>query len=116
LIVFSINDMSLLQEDMQEPLPNERMGSSDMGNVSQVVPSIHPCVVIVDSGTGGHTHEFAVAAASERGHEALMRSAKAMALTAVDLLTQPALMTQVNREFSEGVDLGAEWRKLRIHF
>jgi hypothetical protein len=52
LIVFSINDMSLLQEDMQEPLPNERMGSSDMGNVSQVVPSIHPCVVIVDLGTG----------------------------------------------------------------
>ncbi len=112
--LFAENIMPL-GEDVQEPLPGERMGSSDMGNVSQIVPSIHPYVVIADPGTGGHTPEFAVAAASQRGHEALMRSAKAMALTAVDLLTQPALMAQVRREFAEGVDLEAEWRKLRFH-
>ena len=104
-----------LGEDVQEPLPGERMGSSDMGNVSQVVPSLHPYVVIADPGTGGHTPEFAEAAASQRGHEALIRSAKAMAQTAVDLLTQPELMAQVKQEFDEAMDFDEEWRKLRFH-
>ena len=58
---------------------------------------------------------FAVAAASRRGHDALISSAKAMALTAVDLLTQPELMAQAKREFDETMDFGAEWRKLRFH-
>ena len=90
------------------------MGSSDMGNVSQIVPAIHPYVTIVDPGTGGHTPEFAAAAASERGHQALIRSAKAMAMTAVDLLTQPALMAQTKAEFEAMIDRNAEWRKRRF--
>ena len=104
-----------LGEDVQEPLPGERMGSSDMGNVSQFLPAIHPYVTIADPGTGGHTPEFAEAAASQRGHEALIRSAKAMAQTAVDLLTQPELMAQVKEEFDEAMDSDEEWRKLRFH-
>jgi amidohydrolase len=103
-----------LGENVQEPLPGERMGSSDMGNVSQVVPAIHPYVVIADPGTSGHTPEFAAAAASARGDAALLRSAKAMAMTAVDLLTQPELMTQVQQEFSEMIDFDAAWRKQRF--
>ncbi|MEZ4674219.1 MAG: M20 family metallopeptidase [Caldilineaceae bacterium] len=50
-----------LGERIQEPAPGERMGSSDMGNVSQMVPAIHPYVTIVDPGTSGHTPEFATA-------------------------------------------------------
>ena len=104
-----------LGENVQEPLPNERMGSSDMGNVSHHLPAIHPYVVIADPGIGGHTPEFAAAAASERGHAALLRSAKAMAMTAIDLLTQPALMQQAQAEFQAEVNFDAPWRKLRFH-
>lgn len=102
-----------LGENVQEPSPGERMGSSDMGNVSQVVPSIHPYVTIVDPGISGHTPEFAAAAASERGNQALLRAAKAMAMTAIDLLTQPDLMAQVKQEFEQTIDRNAAWRQQR---
>lgn len=108
------DNIGRLGEQVQEPLPGERMGSSDMGNVSQVVPAIHPYVVIADPGTSGHTPEFAAAAASARGDDALLRSAKAMAMTAVDLLTQPDAMAQVQQEFAEMIDFDAAWRKQRF--
>ena len=47
--------------------PDERMGSSDMGNVSQVVPSMHPYVAIGPEEMGGHTAEFCAAAGSAAG-------------------------------------------------
>lgn len=102
-----------LGETIQEPAIGERMGSSDMGNVSQVLPAIHPYVTIVDPGTAGHTPEFAAAAASERGNQALIRSAKAMAMTALDLLTQPDLMAQAKTEFESMIDRNAAWRQRR---
>ncbi|MCB0082350.1 MAG: M20 family metallopeptidase [Caldilineaceae bacterium] len=103
-----------LGEDVQEPAPGEKMGSSDMGNVSQIVPSIHPYVTIAPPGTGGHTPEFAQASISAWGDQALIRSAKAMAMTAVDLVTQPQLMQQAKDEFSDMVDFDAPWRKRRF--
>ncbi|MCB0063571.1 MAG: M20 family metallopeptidase [Caldilineaceae bacterium] len=102
-----------LGEMIQEPAIGERMGSSDMGNVSQELPAIHPYVTIVDPGIAGHTPEFAAAAASERGNQALIRSAKAMAMTAIDLLTQPDLMAQAKTEFESMIDRNAAWRQRR---
>ncbi|GIV79387.1 M20 family metallopeptidase [Litorilinea aerophila] len=107
-------NISRLGEKVEEPSPNERMGSSDMGNVSQLVPAIHPYVVIADPGIAAHTPEFAQAAASERGNQALLRAAKAMAMTAVDLLTQPELVAQAHAEFRQSIDPNAAWRKLRF--
>lgn len=49
-------------------------GSLDMGNVSQVVPSIHPYVKITDNGADYHTHEFREAALSDEGFEGLILS------------------------------------------
>ncbi len=102
-----------LGEKVKKPAIGERMGSSDMGNVSQMVPAIHPYITIVDPGTGGHTPAFAAAAASERGNQALLRSAKAMAMTAIDLMTQPDLMAQARREFDSMIDQNAAWRQQR---
>lgn len=107
-------NISSLGEKVEEPALDERMGSSDMGNVSQIVPSIHPYITIVDVGVSAHTPAFAAAAASERGHIALLRGAKAMAMTAVDLMTQPELMEQARKEFAAMVDMDAPWRKLRF--
>ena len=109
------DNISRLGEEVQEPDVDEPMGSSDMGNVSQIVPSIHPYVTIAPSGTGGHTPEFAVAAKSAWGDQALLRSAKAMAMTAVDLMTQPHLLAQAKAEFMQTVDdKDAAWRKQRF--
>jgi metal-dependent amidase/aminoacylase/carboxypeptidase family protein len=68
------------------------MGSTDMGNVSQVVPGLHPYVPIAGEGVAGHTEAFAEAARSPMGHEGLIVAAKALAMTAVDLLADPALV------------------------
>ena len=109
------DNISTLGEEVQEPAPDEPMGSSDMGNVSQIVPSIHPYVTVAPPGVGGHTPEFAEAAKSTWGDQALMRSAKAMAMTAVDLMTQPHLLAQAKAEFVVGVDsMDATWRKQRF--
>jgi amidohydrolase len=78
-----------------------RMGSTDMGDISQVLPSIHPYVSIGPKALGGHTIEFREAALSEKGFTAMLAAAKAMALTGYDLLSQPELMARVRRDFEE---------------
>lgn len=107
-------NISSLGEVVEEPAHDEPMGSSDMGNVSQLVPSIHPYVTIASPGVGGHTPEFAAAAKSAWGDQALIRSAKAMAMTAVDLMTQPDLLAQAKAEFAATVDQNAAWRQQRF--
>ncbi|MDO8672396.1 MAG: M20 family metallopeptidase [Dehalococcoidia bacterium] len=82
--------------------PNRRprgMGSTDMGNVSAVVPSIHPSVAIAHRTVVVHSPDFAAAAASEEGQCGLIDAAKAMAMTAVDLLASPSLLASVKEEF-----------------
>lgn len=79
---------------------NCSIGSTDTGNVSQVVPAIHPSIAIIEPGISIHTHEFARAAASESGHKGLIDAAKAMAMTIVDLLGNPETLTRVKTEFT----------------
>lgn len=75
-------------------------GSTDMGDVSHAVPSIHPWLAICDKGeTTCHQHAFAACAASERGQEAMIAAAKAMALTAADVLLDPGLRDAMKQEF-----------------
>lgn len=108
-------NISSLGEMVEVPAPDEPMGSSDMGNVSQIVPAIHPYVTIAPPGVGGHTPEFAEAAKSAWGDQALLRSAKALAMTAIDLMTQPNLLAQTKADFKETVDaMDAAWRKQRF--
>lgn len=75
----------------------ESKSSSDIGNVSQVVPTIHPYLSIGE-GLVPHTKEFAQASVSRRGIETAIVAAKALAFTAVDLLTSPALVQAIQRE------------------
>lgn len=89
--------------EVHDALPNERMGSTDMGNVSHVVPAIHPYIAIAPDGMAGHTIEFREASISPAGHEGLLNAAKAMAMTTIDLLSDPQLMQQVRQEFAETV-------------
>jgi amidohydrolase len=75
-------------------------GSTDMGNVSQVIPSIHPSVAIASPNVLLHSADFVLAAASESGHKGLMDSAKALAMTVADLISEPEALSKVKDEFS----------------
>ena len=79
--------------------PGSGAGSSDIGNVSQVVPTIHPYVSICEDSIAGHSIEFEKASKSERGNEAMLNAAKALAMTAIDLFTDSELMKQATEEF-----------------
>ena len=76
------------------------VGSTDMGNVSRLVPSIHPMVAIAPSGVPLHTAEFATHAVSEAADRAIVDSAKALAATAIDLWQDASLMSAVAAEFA----------------
>ncbi len=78
------------------------LGSSDMGNVSQALPAIHPYVKITSGDVPGHTEEFARAAGSERAHAAILVATKAMAMTCLDLLADSSFMNRVKRDFGVG--------------
>ncbi len=67
------------------------IGSTDMGNVSQVVPSLHPLVAILGDSAPGHSAEFAALANSEAAAVALRDAATAMAWTVADVAADPAL-------------------------
>jgi metal-dependent amidase/aminoacylase/carboxypeptidase family protein len=75
------------------------MGSSDMGNVSQVVPAIHPYIAIGPEEMGGHTEAFCAAAGSAEGHRGMLDGAKLLAMTAIDLLAEPANVAEAQRTF-----------------
>ncbi|HVE84129.1 MAG TPA: amidohydrolase [Myxococcales bacterium] len=75
-------------------------GSTDMGDVSHAVPAIHPYLGICDRDTSMcHQHGFAGHAASDRGMQAMLAAARAMALTAEELLRDRALRQAVRAEF-----------------
>ncbi len=79
-------------------------GSTDMGNVSYVVPTIHPMFEIpCDPNNANHTLPFTEAAATEEAHERTIRVAKAMARAAYDLIADPALLAAAKAEFAKTV-------------
>jgi len=89
--LFDANLIALGRE-VQLPEPCGRMGSTDMGNVSHVVPALHPYIAIAPEEVAGHSPEFRTAAASPEGHAGLLDAAKALAMTAIDLFSNPDLL------------------------
>jgi amidohydrolase len=74
-------------------------GSSDMGNVSQVVPSIHPNFSV---GTPAFTHssEFTAAAITDAAHAGMLQTAKTLAMTAIDVALEPGLLDEIKADFA----------------
>ena len=81
------------------PIP-DRLGSSDIGNVSQVVPAIQPMIGIAPEGMAIHTRDFADAAVKPLARAGLVAAAKTMAMTALDLLAEPARVAEAKAEFA----------------
>ena len=77
------------------------VGSTDMGNVSHLVPSIHPMIAIAPAGTAIHTEEFAKCARSKTADQAILDGAKAMVMTAIDFWTSASRQALVAQVFSQ---------------
>lgn len=81
--------------------------STDQGNVSYAMPSLSAGFWIRSEGKGGeqlggpHTPDFAQAARTEEAHALAMRVGKALAATAVDVLTDEKLLKEVKKEFED---------------
>jgi amidohydrolase len=98
--VFTRN-LETLGEPLNPPPADAGLGSTDMGDVSQTVPSIHPYIQICDETIAGHSREFAAASISERGQAVMLVAAKAMAMTAIDVFTDSGLIEQMREKFRE---------------
>jgi amidohydrolase len=78
-------------------------GSIDMGNVSNVVPAIHPYISISDTPLVGHTTEFRAATNTAKAHDALVKGASALALTGYDVITDKDLLLRIKEEFNNSI-------------
>ena len=86
------------EEDKRQPL-----GSSDVGNVSQVIPVIQPMIRISDVPVAGHSIEKREACRSESGLRSIALGAKALALTALELIEKPEELEQIKADHAEAV-------------
>jgi amidohydrolase len=97
---FRVNAESLGREFFPiEKLPASLQGSTDMGNVSHRVPSIHPMLASAPLHCTIHNAEFEKWAGSEKGDEAAIDGAKSLAMTAIDFLTDPDLRERARSLF-----------------
>jgi amidohydrolase len=85
--------------DPVDGVPWENAGSTDMGNVTHVVPGLHPTLAIAPADVPGHSQAFLEASNSLRGYQAMIDAAKALAMTGADLLADPSLVDQAKAEF-----------------
>ena len=97
---FQRNAESLGREFVpMESLRGGAAGSTDMGNVSYHVPSIHPMMAAAPADCTIHHPDFTRYAGSEMGEAAALDGAKAMAMTALDFFTDADLRREVRKQF-----------------
>ena len=77
---------------------HEMTFSTDMGNVSLEIPSIHPCIAIDSAGAYNHQPEFAAACINASADRAVLEGSLAMAWTAIDLATGPLRARLVEKQ------------------
>lgn len=84
--------------------PPENIGSLDMGNVSYIVPSIHPLLGIGNPNLSLHTEEMAKATITEQAHKSLLIGAMALACTGFDVITNSDLLSKIKKEFDQSLE------------
>jgi amidohydrolase len=85
-----------------DKLPASVKGSTDMGNISYRVPSIHPMLASAPAHVTIHNVEFEKWAGSEMGDGAALDGAKSLAMTAIDYMTDPELRERARAVFEAG--------------
>ena len=97
--LYATNSAELGRKVHEPGVNGDVVGSTDMGNVSHVVPSIHPMLAVSPPGVGIHTPAFADCAASASGDDGVLDGAKAMAMTIVDLWTSSEALNSIAADF-----------------
>jgi amidohydrolase len=92
-------NLTRLGIDSVEPVPWANAGSTDMGNVTHVVPGLHPTLAIAPADVPTHSQAFLEASGSLRGYQAMIDAAKALSMTGADLLADPSLVEKAKAEF-----------------
>ena len=95
------SNLAAVGREVTDDQSRRSMGSTDMGNVSTLLPAIHPTIAIAPREVSAHSPEFARWAASEDGHRGLLDAAKALAMTAVDVLVVAELRQQMQEAFAD---------------
>lgn len=88
-----------LGRQMKPRRAGDTHGSTDMGNVTSIVPGIHPFLSITDGPVAGHSIEFAAAARTPQALETMHVAAKALAMTAIDVLRDEKLRVRAKEAF-----------------
>ena len=101
LIELLRDNMTQLGIQYEAPPAEGAVGSSDIGDVSQLVPTAHPYMAICDKGIVGHTPEMAVAAASPRADEMIAAGATLLAWTGADVLLRSEVRERIRAAFME---------------
>jgi len=88
-----------LQIPIQQGPEDKEMGSTDVGNVSQRAPTLHPTLAIRGTDAACHSPGFARAAGSDAGMETMLNAAQALALTGAEVMLNPELRRRMRQEF-----------------
>ena len=81
--------------------PEKIFASSDIGNISYVCPSFHPCLQVADCGTALHTRQFAAVMKTARAHQALDDGAKLIALHTAKIFGDEELFQAMKADFGQ---------------
>ena len=96
------NSAQLGRDLTTDLLPGTGGGSTDMGNLSYLVPSIHPMLQVAPHGVSLHSAQFAEFTASKDADKAVLDGAKIMAMTAIDMWLSETLNSEVQHAFGDG--------------
>jgi amidohydrolase len=100
------DNLNSLGHNIHSEETNTSTFSTDMGNVSQLVPAIHPLIAIAQCDTFLHSPQFARVAVTEPAFKSMLDAAKAMAMTIVDILADQNLLSKIQAEFRRGWQAG----------
>jgi amidohydrolase len=113
--LYATNAREIGREVVDPAVGQAVVGSTDMGNVSYVVPSIHPMIQAAPLGVPIHTTAFAGHARGEPGDRAVVDGAVALACTIADLWLADGALDAVRAEFIATMDrVGPEARRSAI--
>ncbi len=102
LLELMIDNLRALGLEVSTRRRRQGRGSTDFGNVTRRVPGAETRIGITDrADVPGHSVGFRDAAGSSLGGQALVNAAKTLAMTAVDLLADPAVLDRASAAFAE---------------
>jgi metal-dependent amidase/aminoacylase/carboxypeptidase family protein len=100
-VMESVWQANMVSLGLEPFLTDGPTGSTDLGNISQIMPVIQPYLALVSEDISAHTIEFAEATQSPTGRSVLINAAKLLAMTAGDYLASAKTRKEAAREFAE---------------